>query len=505
MGKLNRRDFLKLTALISSGMSLPKALLNLTDFNHQNDKPLPNVIMIVFDAMSARNLSVYGYPRKTTPNFERFAERSFVYHSHYSAGNYTIPGTASLLTGTYPWTHRAINHAGQVASGLINRNIFNLFGQEYNRYAFGQNGWANIFLNQFDADIDYHIPIRSFGTISPWVTGNTLNDANLGYQALDRFLFSKSSPAASLLFGLAERFYGFNKYQGLKSKDYPNGLPQGVTAPSHYRLDSLFDGLQSLSAEFHHPYLAYLHLLPPHEPYRASREFYKHFKDNWVPPAKPVHRLVTSPDSEKRLQVGRLGYDRFIANLDAEFGRLLDTFETLGILENSYVILTSDHGDMFERGVRGHSTPLLYDPVIHSPLLISAPGKRQRTDIFSPTISLDVLPTLLSLAHREIPVWCEGDLLPGLGGVEDYERNTFSMDAKENSSFAPLKKATISMRKGKHKMIYYSGYELKDTFELYDMENDLEEMNDLYLDGGSLSKSLAEELLDKLQTVNQRT
>jgi arylsulfatase A-like enzyme len=117
---------------------------------------------------------------------------------------------------------------------------------------------------------------------------------------------------------------------------------------------------------------------------------------------------------------------------------------------------------MFERGLHGHSTPLLYDPVVHSPLLISVPGKQSRTDIYSPTNNVDIVPTLLSLAGREIPDWCEGNLLPGLGGKEDFERSTFSMDAKENSSFAPIKKATIAMRKGKYKMIYYTGYEEKD-------------------------------------------
>jgi arylsulfatase A-like enzyme len=502
MGKLNRRDFLKLAALISVGATLPNSLLNLGKI--KTSGTLPNVIVIVFDAMSARNLSVYGYPRKTTPNFERFAKRAFVYHSHYSAGNYTIPSTASLLTGMYPWTHRAINYAGRVASSLTKRNIFNLLGEEYNRYGFGQNAWADIFLNQFNADIDQHVPMRSFGAISPWISITSLRDANLGYQAFDLFLFSKNDPPGSLMFGLAERLYGFDKYQQMKSKDYPRGLPEVATAPFHFQLDSLFDGLQSLCAEFQPPYFSYLHLSPPHEPYRPTKAYYKYFIDDFVPPPKPAHRFIVTPDSEKRLNEGRLSYDRFIANLDAEFGRLLDTFETSGILDNSYVILTSDHGDMFERGLHGHSTPLLYDPVVHSPLLISVPGKQSRTDIYSPTNNVDIVPTLLSLAGREIPDWCEGNLLPGLGGKEDFERSTFSMDAKENSSFAPIKKATIAMRKGKYKMIYYTGYEEKDSFELYDMENDLEEMKDLYSASDPLSKSLAGELLDKLQTVNKK-
>ncbi len=65
------------------------------------------MVVIVFDAFSAYNISLYGYQRETTPNIARWAERAVVYHNHNAGGNFTIPGTASLLTGTYPWTHRA--------------------------------------------------------------------------------------------------------------------------------------------------------------------------------------------------------------------------------------------------------------------------------------------------------------------------------------------------------------------------------------------------------------
>jgi len=64
----------------------------------------PNVLVIVFDTLSAAHTSVDGYPRRTTPHLERFAERATVYHRHHSAGNFANPGTASLLTGAYPWS-----------------------------------------------------------------------------------------------------------------------------------------------------------------------------------------------------------------------------------------------------------------------------------------------------------------------------------------------------------------------------------------------------------------
>ncbi len=112
--------------------------------------------------MSADNLSLYGYRRHTTPNLERLAERALVYHSHYSGGNFTTSGTASMLTGVYPWSHRAINLGGLVRRPLVDGNIYHLLGPEYHRVGFSQNLWADLFLRQFGADVDQHIPSPTF-------------------------------------------------------------------------------------------------------------------------------------------------------------------------------------------------------------------------------------------------------------------------------------------------------------------------------------------------------
>src|SRR5712691_5740932 len=117
MPRLKRRDFLKLAAFFPPALALSNFFSAQDSAGRSPATNLPNVIVVLFDAMTARNLSVYGYHRETTPNFERFAERATVYHAHDSAGNFTIPGTSSLLTGMYPWTHRAINNGG-----LVDRN-----------------------------------------------------------------------------------------------------------------------------------------------------------------------------------------------------------------------------------------------------------------------------------------------------------------------------------------------------------------------------------------------
>ena len=163
-------------------------------------------------------------------------------------------------------------------------------------------------------------------------------------------------------------------------------------------------------------------------------------------------------------------------------------------LKNSYLVLTSDHGECFERGQDSHLTPLMYESLLNIPLMISAPGQNTRTDILSATNSVDVLPTLLHLTGHEVPDWCEGSLLPGFGGQADPERSTFSVEAKTNPAFAALKKASLAMRKGKYKLINYIGYESEDSFELYDLEDDPEELVDLYSTQAGIARSLTDEL-----------
>ena len=142
MQKFSRRDLLKLSLTLPAFAVLSKLIPHPDSLEVSQDEILPNVIIIVIDTMSAENLSLYGYPRNTSPNLERFAERATVYHTHQSGGNFTVPGTASLLTGTYPWTHRAINHAGLVARELTERNIFNILPKSYRKLGFSQNLWA---------------------------------------------------------------------------------------------------------------------------------------------------------------------------------------------------------------------------------------------------------------------------------------------------------------------------------------------------------------------------
>lgn len=107
----NRRDFLKLLALLPPSLLLPQVIQQ--PLRAAADPMAKNVLIIVFDTLSAANISAYGYPRATMPNLARIAERATVYHNHYSGGNFTTPGTSSLLTGPI---HGRIGQLGWAAS-----------------------------------------------------------------------------------------------------------------------------------------------------------------------------------------------------------------------------------------------------------------------------------------------------------------------------------------------------------------------------------------------------
>src|SRR5574341_2088461 len=135
--QFNRRDFLKLTGLLPLSFAAPR-LLKTLDRQSAVQAKQKNVIVVIFDAFSAYDISVYGYSRQTTPNISRLAQRAIVYHNHFAAGNFTTPGTASLLTGVYPWTHRAFQLNGTVTEAFADKTIFRAF-EDYYRIVYSHN------------------------------------------------------------------------------------------------------------------------------------------------------------------------------------------------------------------------------------------------------------------------------------------------------------------------------------------------------------------------------
>lgn len=504
MGKFSRRDFLKLVAAFSGSFMLPSHEVFVKSVFGKQDKL--NILILLFDAMSARHMSVYGYARETTPHLARLAERALVFHSHTSGGNFTTPGTASMLVGMYPWKHRAINAGGLIRRELSDQSIFGLLSDEYYRIAYSQNYLVDLFLHQFKKDIDLHIPAQNFDYRPlQMLVSQYLPDSAMGYYALDSFAFDGTNIPGSALWGYLDILYRRGLPQdSFIAKVYPYGLPDNHY--SQYLNDVVYVGvadvLQQVATQ-HLPFFAYFHLYSPHAPYAPRAEFVGSLGD--IKTAyKPRHKLASNHMGKKELDLLRKQYDEYIANVDWEIGKLMDALAATGVLQNTIVIFTADHGELFERGEYGHQTRLLFDPVIHIPLLVLLPGQRSRIDVYSPSSNIDLLPSLLHVAGRPIPVGLEGQILPGLGGKEDFSRSIFSMDAKENSVFTPLKRGTFSLTKGYYKLIYYMGHPgHSDAFELYDLKEDIEERVNLVDKEVLIAARMKDELLERLESENR--
>jgi arylsulfatase len=512
--RISRRTFLKLLTLLSFTPFLDEQThwAEETSKSSQSspDQKVPNVLVLVFDALSAKHLSLYGYSRQTTPNLAKFAERATVYHAHYAAGNFTTPGTASLLTGTYPWSHRAFNLRGTVAEDRKHWSLFRAFaGKSYNRIAYTHNWLTDLLLDQLREDVDIHVRPSEFGLLSVSFFDRAFpNDADIASR-IEYFLFSRGFPQAkfsgSLLFSLVrEKLKVWMKGELVEeyASLYPRGVPEFVDL--FFLLEHAIDGITALVSGSRQPFVGYFHLLPPHAPYSPRREFIGLFDDGWEPVAKEPH-FFSEGHSNELLNRWRREYDEYVAYADAEFGRLYDFLERSGMLDNTYVVFTSDHGEMFERGIWEHQTPTLYEPIVRIPLFIAKPGQQQREDVYTPTSCVDLLPTLLHATGQAIPDWCEGEILPPFGSNEaSMERSIFAVEAKSNSKRAPLTKATVTLIKGQYKLIHYFGYDgYEDEYELYDLANDPEEMEDLYSSNRAVAADLQRELEEKLREVNR--
>jgi hypothetical protein len=508
---INRRDFLKLLALFTfSNVGIPYFHIKPQHLSEGTDGVgrLPNILILLFDTFSARHFSLFGYQRATTPNFARFAERGTVYHRHYSGGNFTTPGVASLLTGTYPWSHRGLHYFGTVRDEFIHRNLFSVLAESYFLTAFTHNAFVMVLLEQFQEYLNQITPAKDLAILSEPFT-DRLFPGDLAISLWGERVLRASGadlPSSLFLSFIESGFDSFTPAELMRQygEIYPRGLPNNSTTGLFFLLEQTIDWIQSHVIDIPRPFLGYFHLFPPHEPYTTRKEYIDIFNDGWMPEPKPElafseHRTEGYLNEQRRL------YDEYIAFVDAEFGRLVDYLDRNGVLEDTYFIVTSDHGQLFERGIHGHANCTLYEPLVHIPLLISKPGQKAREDVLAPTSSVDVLPTLAYIAGKPAPDWCEGQILPTfLQASPDIGRSIYAVDAKSNPKSTPLKIGTVSLMGSRYKLIHYFGYQGKeDDYELYDLENDPDEYDDIYSFRGTLASDLKAELLAKLDDVNR--
>lgn len=497
-GGLSRRDLLKLAAslpFLEAGRQLAAKRMASTAAGRSGP---PNILVLVFDTLSASNISLYGYPRRTTPELDRLSERATVFHSHRSAGNFTTPGTASLLTGVYPWSHRALHIQGTVLDEYRDRSLFALLaGRGYHRLAYTHNIVAASLLDQFRRDLETLPQVGDLALLDLTFAERLFpRDLTVAVHGEGVLTHRGDTPSGSLFLYHPLSLLGarlLRRSDDRHRERFPRGLP-GAHDLRFLLEDAIDWTIEQLSA-IPRPFFAYLHFLPPHDPYNPRHEFVGIFDDRPDPLPKPPHPLSDRVPTQF-LNSARRRYDETIAYVDAELGRLFRFLTSSGLLDTTYVILTSDHGEMFERGIWNHITPVLFDPVVRVPLVVWEPGQQVGRNVHTPTSSVDILPTVLRIADVPIPDRCEGQVLPSiLGEPPTPDRSVYCVEAKGSPKLGALEVRSTAVISGRSKLVHYLGYQGYDgVYELYDLEEDPEELVDLYPKRPGITADLVEML-----------
>ena len=493
---ISRNEFIKLSKMFPLGKLF--SYWETPPDKHAQDTNSANILIVVFDALSARHIQLHGYPRYTMPNLARLAENATVFHRHFAGGNFTTPGTASLLTGNYPFTHRAYKFNSSVINEFSDKNIFSYF-PDYTKVAYSHNVLVNTLLNQFHLYIQEIKPRDQLAiTDAPFVSKYFSNDIDIAQVAWTRIIkrnidIHKNTP----IFSALDQIINQNPLQPYED-DFPRGMP--VMGPGeNYILEHAIDWIKNKLAGLSQPFLGYFHLFPPHQPYNTSLEFIDHFlNDGFYPNQKPDHPF-SDHVPQPHLENYQRQYDEFILYADQALGDLYRFLDESGLSKNTWLVFTSDHGELFERGIWQHITPTMFQSVVHIPLVIQAPGQSTRTDVYTPTSAVDILPTLLQVSGIPIPVGLPGQILPPYQTENTgTNRSIYAVEAKMNSQNRPLKKASLILVKWPYKLVEYRGYkELAGdlpAYEMYNLADDPEELEDIFSSSDPTARQMVQEL-----------
>jgi arylsulfatase A-like enzyme len=247
------------------------------------------------------------------------------------------------------------------------------------------------------------------------------------------------------------------------------------------------------------PFFLWLGFYGPHHPYVPSGRFAQMYDPDLVPPfhraeqdieKKPVEYLLytRAPDhkfrgfdkaSEETFRRMKAAYYGMVSQIDWQVGLVLDELTKRGLIEDTIVVFTSDHGEFLgDHGIPAKA-PFLLDCMLHVPCFIRLPDSISGTRCDSLVESVDLFPTLTSLAGFGMPQWVHGqDLSPLLSGEAEYEsRRAIYAEAVDKRC----------IRTQEWKYIHYPG---KDRGELYDLVRDPHELDNLYAECPDVVKRL---------------
>lgn len=421
----------------------------------------PNVLLIVMDTVRADRLSLHGYERDTTPNLVRLSKRGIRFDKARSAAAWTLPSHASMFTGRLP-------------------NELQVF---VNRPLDGTYPTVAEFLRD-----------RGYNT-SGFVANTHFCNSWFG---LDRgFLHYEDYYAANLVLSLTETFRSAELGRRILQVTVANhNVRPGETNQRKDAAQINRDFLGWLSQQKDRPFFTFLNYYDAHDPYLPPNGFDRAF--GVKPTTTADIQLLQSPHVNQKLASGdgitprdvalvRDAYDDCIAYLDEQLGKLIDELDRRGVLDNTLVIVTSDHGEhLGEHKIYGHGQSL-YQPEIHVPLLVTLPkGQHAGTTSPDPVSLRDLAATVVDTVARGAK-----SPFPGKSLARFWDGTTRTDDPFADPAISELVRGTHADPKIKwppalrgpmeslatHDKVYIRNGD--GTEEIYNIKTDPEELHDL--------------------------
>jgi arylsulfatase A-like enzyme len=300
----------------------------------------------------------------------------------------------------------------------------------------------------------------------------------------------------------------------------------GIVSPPQ-RLEGYFDDLVAdraiewLNQKRDKPFCLFFWFMAPHAPFYRARRYADLYNGIKIPkpktfddglkdyPGKPraftrgMTHIVTGiygNDDPRSLEELVKDHCAGVVSNDDNAGRIMAALEKLNILDETAIVLSSDHG--FFLGEWGfYNKMFMHEPSIRVPLAVRYPPLiRARTASDQMALNLDVAPTMLELAGLRAPEWMQGNsLVPLLKGVAPSNWRKDWLYEYYDDRFAPKSRG---IRTERYKLIEY-WEEIPKEFELYDLKSDPGELHNLY--GNPQYDRLAAQLQDRMRQLRVET
>jgi len=421
----------------------------------------PNVILITIDSLRADHVSCLGYSKKTTPNIDKIAKEGCLFSQAIANAPSTAYSFRSILCSLYPLMYmdgfRLPTQITTIAEILKNKG--------YETFAFHSNPYLS----------------KYYG----W---------DRGFDVFEDFLRSESSTDK-----VKNKIKDFLRYNEFVRMIYALLLMMSKKGrTSLRRADEINKKALSQLQQQSNTFFLWLHYMDTHTPYTlpqmhllscAITTYWKYIK---IFQKLPHSEEIPWDDLQKVIEM----YDEAIECADRALGLFFEKLKEMGIYHNTFVIITADHGEEFgdhSDGEIGHP-PMLYDELLHVPLIIKGPGIPEDVVIEEQVSLLDIAPTIVDLLNLPKVKQFQGKSLIPL--IKGRESKTDSIVISEcfhsgGKGVEGKGKRRISIRTGKEKLIYD---EEDDHYEFYDLRTDPRETTDLY------EKRREDEVLKQLKT-----